>query len=231
MPQPEFALDGSNPDLRLLRDVNGLARETPPWFDHAMVLVGEYGLVLLVAVLAGWCWWRAARRSDDAPAAVAGVLWSALAAVTALALNVPIRGIVARPRPFVDHEGLDVLVRSRTDYSFVSDHATLTMAVAVGVFLVSRRIGLVGILIALAEGFCQVYLGVHYPTDVIGGYALGTAVALLLAPLAMALLTPLASAVARSRAGWLIRSPRPRVRVRSGEPFPEHLADDTDLAA
>ena len=50
-------------------------------------------------------------------------------------------------------------------------------------------------------------MGVHYPTDVIGGFALGTAVALLLAPLAMALLTPLMAAVSRSdRVGWIVRS-------------------------
>jgi undecaprenyl-diphosphatase len=50
-------------------------------------------------------------------------------------------------------------------------------------------------------------MGVHYPTDVIGGFALGTAVALLLSPLAMALLTPVTKAVERSpRAGWLIRA-------------------------
>jgi undecaprenyl-diphosphatase len=50
-------------------------------------------------------------------------------------------------------------------------------------------------------------MGVHYPTDVIGGFALGTAVVLLLSPLAMALLTPVTRAAERSaRAGWVIRA-------------------------
>jgi undecaprenyl-diphosphatase len=50
-------------------------------------------------------------------------------------------------------------------------------------------------------------MGVHYPTDVIGGFALGTAVVLLLSPLAMALLTPVVRAVERSpRVGWLVRA-------------------------
>jgi undecaprenyl-diphosphatase len=228
---PGLALDGSNPDVGLLRDVNGLAREAPAWLDHAVSFIGEYGLVLLVVLLAGWCWWRVARRSADAPAAVAGVVWSGLAAGMALLLNVPLRGFVERPRPFVDHEGLDVLAKGKTDFSFVSDHATLTMAVAVGLFLVSRKVGLVAIGVAVAEGFCRVYMGVHYPTDVVGGFALGTAVALLLAPLAMAMLTPVAAAVARSRAGWLVRSPKGAVRTHRGEPFPEPTAHDKDLAA
>jgi undecaprenyl-diphosphatase len=133
-------------------------------------------------------------------------VWAPLAAGIAVLVNVPIRGFVARPRPFVEHQGLDVLVSGKTDYSFVSDHATITMAVGVGLFVANRRFGLVGIGLALLEGFCRVFMGVHYPTDVVGGFALGTAVALLLSPLAMALLTPLMRAVERSpRAGWIVR--------------------------
>jgi undecaprenyl-diphosphatase len=228
----EFALDGSNPDVSLLRDINGLAKDAPGWLDRAMEFVGEYGLVVLMVLLLGWCWWRVARRSPEAPAAVAGVLWSGLAAGIALLLNIPLRGFVERPRPFVDHDGLDVLIKGKTDFSFVSDHATLTMAVAVGLFLVSRWVGSVALLVAGAEGFCRVYMGVHYPTDVIGGFALGTAVALLLAPLAMALLTPLTAAVARSpRVGGLVMARDAARRQPKGQPYPEPTSYDKDLAA
>ncbi|MFD3455867.1 phosphatase PAP2 family protein [Streptomyces sp. NPDC058691] len=229
-----LSLDGSNPDVSLLRDINGLAKHAPRWLDRVMVAVGDYGLILLMVLLVGWCWWRVARRGGaEAPAAVAGVVWAVLAGSVALLLNVPLRNFVDRPRPFVDHQGLDVLVKGRTDFSFVSDHATVTMAVAVGVFLVSRAWGLTGIAVALAEGFCRVYMGVQYPTDVLGGFALGTAVALLLAPLALALLTPLMTAVAGSRVGGLVRAPQAagRAAARRGEPYPEPTAVDKDLAA
>jgi undecaprenyl-diphosphatase len=228
----QLALDGSNPDVSLLRDINGLGKDAPHWLDRVVEFVGEYGLILVMVLLAGWCWWRIARRSAvaEAPAAVAGVVWSWLAAGIALLLNVPLRAFVERPRPFVDHDGLDVLIKGKNDFSFVSDHATLTMAVAVGLFLVSRKAGLLAIGVALAEGFCRVYMGVHYPTDVVGGFALGTAVALLLAPLAMMLLTPLAVAVGRSRAGWLVHS-RPSLVSGDGVPCPEPSAHDKGLAA
>ena len=202
-----LAESGSNPDVNMLYDINGLAKDAPHWFDRVMEFVGEYGLLLAMVLLVLWCWWSVRRRGDeDAASSVAALVWAPLAAGLAVLVNVPIRGFVQRPRPFVDHQGLDVLVSGKTDFSFVSDHATITMALGVGLFVANRRFGIVGIGLALLEGFCRVYMGVHYPTDVVGGFALGTAVVLLLSPLATALLTPLMKAVERSpRAGWLVR--------------------------
>ncbi|GAA2706780.1 MULTISPECIES: phosphatase PAP2 family protein [Streptomyces] len=196
----------TNPDIGLLYDVNGMAKGAPHWVDRVMEFVGEYGIVLGFAVLMLFAWWNV-RRKEDAPCGTAALLWSPLAAGIALLINIPIRGFVRRPRPFLEHQGLDVLVQGKTDFSFVSDHATLTMALGVGLFVANRKYGAIGIGLALLEGFSRVYLGVHYPTDVIGGFALGTAVALLLAPLAMMLLTPLTRKISGTRAAWLVRSP------------------------
>lgn len=183
-----------NPDVELLYEINGFAKSAPTWADRVMEYVGEYGIAVLLVLLGLVAWWRVTRRRetrDEAATGFAGLIWAPLAAVIALVVNIPIRGFVERPRPFLDHKGLEVLVKGKTDFSFVSDHATLTMAIAVGLFMVHRKIGLVGIALAVVEGFCRVYMGVHYPTDVIGGLALGTAVSLLLAPAALWVLTPL----------------------------------------
>jgi undecaprenyl-diphosphatase len=203
------ARGGSNPDVSLLYDINGLAKDTPSWLDRTTEFIGEYGIMLAMVLLALWCWWSVRRRgtAEDSTAAVAGLVWAPLAAGIALLVNIPIRGFVERPRPFLDHQGLEVLVVGKTDYSFVSDHATMAMAIGAGLFLAHRRFGFAAIGLALAEGFCRVYMGVHYPTDVVGGFALGTAVTLLLAPLALAMLTPVVSSVAASvRFGRLVRS-------------------------
>ncbi|MFF4371146.1 phosphatase PAP2 family protein [Streptomyces sp. NPDC001594] len=225
---------GPNVDVSLLYRINSVARSAPEWLDRGVGLLAAYGLPLAMVLLVLWCW-RGARRQDEAAAAesFAALVWAPLAAALALMVNVPLRGFVARPRPFVAHEGLEVLggvhVGPDAGFTFVSDHATLAMALGIGVFLANRRLGLVGIGLALAEGLCRVYLGVHYPTDVIGGFALGTAVVLLLAPLAMAGLTPLARALARTpRLGLLVRAGE-RVVAR-----PVELAQrpgESDLAA
>lgn len=233
-----LASDGSNPDVSLLYDINGLAKAAPPWFDRIMEFVGEYGIILALVLVVLGCWWSVRRRGTaaDSVAGVAGLIWAPLAAGIALLVNIPIRGFVERPRPFRDHPGLDVLVAGKTDYSFVSDHATLAMALAIGVFVANRRFGLVAIGLALVEAFCRVYMGVHYPTDVIGGLALGTAVALLLAPVALALLTPVVAAVARTPFGArLVRSRRaadgPAVTETFGIPEPRIGTGESDLAA
>ncbi|MEU1577028.1 phosphatase PAP2 family protein [Streptomyces collinus] len=229
-----LADSGSNPDVDLLYDINGLAKDAPAWFDRVMEYVGEYGLLLAIVLLVVWCWWTVRRRGDeDAASTVAALVWAPLAAGVAVLVNVPIRGFVERPRPFLDHQGLEVLVQGKTDYSFVSDHATIVMALAVGLFVANRKFGLIGLVLALFGGFIRVYMGVHYPTDVVGGFALGTAVALLLSPLAMALLTPVVKAVERSpRVGWLVRG---RGRASGeGTVIPEarsERASERDLAA
>ncbi|MEV6942081.1 phosphatase PAP2 family protein [Streptomyces sp. NPDC051172] len=230
-----LAESGSNPDVDLLYDINGLAKDAPHWFDRAVSFVGEYGLLLAMVLLVVCCWWSVRRRADeDAASSVAALVWAPVAAALAVLVNVPIRGFVERPRPFRTHDGLDVLVSGKTDFSFVSDHATITMAMAVGVFVASRKFGAVGIGLALLEGFCRVYMGVHYPTDVVGGFALGTAVALLLSPVAMLLLTPVVKAVEGSAwGGWLVRS-RGRVAVGQDALIPgarQEAAEERDLAA
>ncbi|MBW5483099.1 phosphatase PAP2 family protein [Streptomyces bambusae] len=228
---------GPNVDVSLLYDINGLARHAPDRLDRVVGFVGEYGLPLAMVLLVLWCW-HGARRQDEAGAvdSFAALVWAPLGAALALLVNVPLREFVARPRPFRKHDGLEVLASGKTDFSFVSDHATLTMALGVGLFIANRRFGLVGIGLALLEGLCRVYMGVHYPTDVIGGLALGTAVVLLLAPAAMAVLTPMVRALARSpRAGRLVRSrslrlPRPVGLPQAPTP-PGALPRENDLAA
>ncbi|MGE9694980.1 MULTISPECIES: phosphatase PAP2 family protein [unclassified Streptomyces] len=220
----------SNPDVSLLFDINGLTGHTPGWCEQAVRFLGEYGLPVLAVLLVLWCWWGVRRRGslDAAASSVAAVVWAPLAAALAVGLNIPIRGFVERPRPFVDHKGLEVLEPGKTDFSFVSDHSTLTMAIGVSLFLAHRKLGLAGIAIAVVEGFCRVLMGVHYPTDVVGGFALGTAVALLLSPLFTALFTPVLRAVGRSRAGRLVwaGAGTEDERAAAGEPEPRR-ADET----
>ncbi|WP_405585231.1 phosphatase PAP2 family protein [Streptomyces sp. NBC_01190] len=227
----EVANDSVNPDISLLRAINDIAGRVPHGVNRVAEILGEYGLLVLIGMVSCWCWWRVARRSPDAPEAVAGVLWALAAGGLALLLNIPVRELVQRPRPSVDYDGLEVLGSAGHHYAFVSDGAALAAAVAVGLFMVSRRLGAAALAIAFLQGLSDLYLGVHYPTDVFGGFALGAATALLLAPLGLALLTALTRFVARTRLSFLVRRTGAGPVPSEGTPLPRQRADDKGLAA
>jgi undecaprenyl-diphosphatase len=89
--------------------------------------------------------------------------------------------IVDRPRPFVaDPGGVHLFARHAADAGFPSDHATAAFAIATALLLHDRRLGAIVLAAAALLAAGRVALGVHYPSDVLAGAALGAAVALAL---------------------------------------------------
>ena len=160
-------------DGTVLRWVNGLAARTG-WAHGPFTAFARYGIVIF-AVLLVVSLLDARRRGDSR--AVAGTLWAGGAALVALLGAQVIGHLVKRARPYDAMPGVHVLVARTTDFSFPSDHATAAGAVAVGLLLANRRWGIVACVAALLMAFTRVYVGVHYPGDVIAGLALGGLVA------------------------------------------------------
>lgn len=96
-----------------------------------------------------------------------------VAAFGAHAGSVLIKRVVRRPRP--DDPRVAVGVATPSRLSFPSSHAT---GAAAGALLIGRITGLPAFTaVVSAMGVSRLVLGVHYPTDVLGGVALGTATA------------------------------------------------------
>jgi undecaprenyl-diphosphatase len=152
--------------------VNDLTRATA-WLHTPVQWWAEYGVVLFALfLLAGW--WRARAGAD--PLRIAAALWAPLGMLLAIGLNQPLGNLVAERRPYDVLPHVLVLVPRTTDFSFPSDHAVMAGAVAAGLWWVDRRLGLVAALAALAMAFARVYVGAHYPLDVVAGLALGALV-------------------------------------------------------
>ena len=192
-------------DQILIRAIDDVARGTP-WLHGIAVGYATYGPVLFVAFL-GVGWWLARRSSD--PRRMSALVWTAVAALLALAINQPVGHAVAELRPYQTMPNVLVLVGRTSDYSFPSDHAVVAGAVAVGLLFVHRRLGLIAALAAVLLAFSRVYVGAHYPIDVTAGLVLGAAVVLLGLPLTRLLLVPAVTWLGRTRLRPLVAAGHP----------------------
>lgn len=89
-------------------------------------------------------------------------------------VNLVLKNLVARTRPYDVLEELLLITRRPSDLSFPSGHAGACFAVASVLFLcLPRRFGIPAVVTAALISFSRLYVGAHYPTDVLGGMAIG----------------------------------------------------------
>jgi undecaprenyl-diphosphatase len=154
-------------------DINEFARSTG-WLHGTLLGFATYGVVVFAVLLVSG-WWIARGRSARTMAAA---LWAGAGTLVAVAANQPLVNSVAEARPYTDHHAILVLASRSADYSFPSDHAVMAGAVAAGLWLVDRRLGITASIAALLMAFARVYVAAHYPHDVVAGLAFGAVVVL-----------------------------------------------------
>jgi undecaprenyl-diphosphatase len=125
---------------------------------------------------------------------VAAAITAGGATLLALAVHA-----VHEARPYTTLANILVLANRSPDGSFPSDHATMAGAVAVGLLIVSWRLGLVAVVAAVLMAFTRVYIAAHYPADVAAGLLLGGLIAVLTWLLVRRPLTHLVGALAGTR--------------------------------
>ncbi len=136
-----------------------------PVFE-GLSLVGSFGLVwlLLAAVFA---------LSSRSPWLLVRV---AVAILLAEVLSGLLKVAIGRERPPLAHPDPEPLVRVPSTHSFPSGHATVSFACATVLALALPRLAWAFVALAALIAFSRVYVGVHYPGDVLAGAILGAAI-------------------------------------------------------
>ena len=176
-------------DTEVLLAINGWHA---PWADRLMWIVSaKETWIPLYLLLIGLLVWRYRQPSHIAikclkKVPVCVVLIIAIAAAVGLADFIAsgiLKDLVARPRPsrVPELEGVLHTVNGYRSgqYGFVSSHAANTMACGLLFALIWRKkIATIGLMLWVAMNcYSRMYLGVHYPLDIIGGLVIGALVA------------------------------------------------------
>jgi len=152
-------------DKNLFLFFNKFTGSTPVIDDLVRLVVNEYFIPVTLALFIVFMWFS---KKSQRKIVTIGALSVGLVNLTIAILN----QFVFRPRPF-DELSVNLLFYKPTDPSFPSNAAAVAFALAISIFIVNRRIGLVAIGLSAIYSFSRFYAGVHYPTDILAGMILG----------------------------------------------------------
>jgi len=149
--------------------INDLAGQSP-LMDAILIFITKKALYMYALILL-LMWFLGSERSKRT------VVFAAITGALGLLINFIIGQIYFEPRPFVAHT-VKLLVDHAADASFPSDHTTGAFSLSLAVLLLNRRIGSVMLALAVLTGFSRIYVGNHYPFDVLGSIVVSLVVSL-----------------------------------------------------
>ena len=129
--------------------------------DISMILITNFGVYILALVALLLC-----RRKTFYTAAFSVAL--------VFSVDFVFKLFYWENRPFVMHD-VHLLILPPASASFPSRHASLAFASAISIFIENKKRGIFAVILAFLVAFSRVYVGVHYPYDVIVGILFGTA--------------------------------------------------------
>lgn len=150
-------------NITLFNLINGWAGHYH-WLDQLMIFSAQYLWVVLVLAALALAFWR--RNKDIAIAAVG------LAGFSKLVIVNLVKWLYLSPRPDIILKAT-TLVPPDSENSFPSGHATFVFALATAVYLYDKKWGTWFFVFAALVSFSRIFVGVHWPSDVLAGIILG----------------------------------------------------------
>jgi len=170
-------------DTEIFHMVNGLAGKTG-FFDFLGVFFASSLIFLMAAfviLLAGYRFVAVCigRPRGDAARDIAIMLRAAAASLIAVGGNFLFSLLYFRERPYVAlHDATRLIGEPLTSKSLPSDHASMAFAIAASVTFLHPRLGVAFLAAAAVVAVGRVFVGVHYPSDVLAGMFVGTLAAI-----------------------------------------------------
>jgi undecaprenyl-diphosphatase len=159
-------------EYHIFHVINQMARQSG-LLDNIAIVLSKYGPLLFVLPLA-YLWFF--EGTDGKKAALLALASMGIALLVAQFIS----HVSFRERPPFAHPGdVKTLIDIATDSSFPSDHATFSFGIAWVIWFKDSHAGWAALGLALLIALSRVFVGTHYPLDVIGGALIALASALL----------------------------------------------------
>ena len=168
-----------NFDKSLFIIINEFHVKLPAELNYFMILITLYGRELFLPFILGLIFIFGGKNGKKA------VVVTAISILILIPIVSITKDYIERPRPFVPN--LETLVSvDTTNYSFPSGHSTVIVAGCVTILILfkgNKYTKILPILLVIDAGlvcFSRIYVGVHYPFDVLGGFFLGSGISFLI---------------------------------------------------
>ena len=158
-------------DEALFLWINGWVGKFTP-MDEVMKLIASDYLVPVTLALILFALWFAGTDLGTRERYQIGIVVAVFAVALANSSIEVLNNFYFRDRPFLNHEA-ELLFYRPTDSSFPANSAAAAFAIAGSVGIFQRRLAIVIASLAALYAFSRVYVGVHYPLDVVGGAVFG----------------------------------------------------------
>lgn len=154
-------------NLKLFEMINGLANKNV-FLNDFMIFFSKYvPYIFMISIVVIFFLGIKKEKIEYKKIAVNTVITT----VISLIFSFIIGKIYYVNRPFVKNS-VNLLYDHAKDASFPSDHATGTMGIALGIGKYNKIISRISIFLSIMVGISRVYVGHHYPADIIGAYVL-----------------------------------------------------------
>lgn len=161
-------------DYTIFKFINGFAGQYL-WLDTLAIFFAAF---LQYVLGAGLVLWALTRR--DATRRFKNLRITALAfgaaVISRYVFGDIIKRVVARPRPFDAHQVYQLIPYSAADVSFPSGHMAFFFALSTILFLYNKKAGIAFFAGSFLIGLSRIFVGLHYPLDILGGMVLGVLV-------------------------------------------------------